>query len=149
MFRGIGAGGRGATPPPPTFIVLGTEPLTFHQFMNIYTRDQPNCARTGSISYCAWANLPPHFIYCCYPSDVGCFSCEALASPMQSGHVEELYSPCHRCRRLCFDRRCKVVRESLLCRKSSVALLAVGERSEHYWSSTQKWPSIGLASQTG
>ena len=35
---------------------------------------------------------------------VGCFTCEALASPMQSGHVEELYSRCRRCRRLCFDR---------------------------------------------
>ena len=57
---------------------------------------------------------------------------------------------------------CKVVRASLLCRKSSVALLVIGERSEHYdyihaaWkarSSTQQWPAIvllaRLASETG
>ena len=49
---------------------------------------------------------------------------------MQSRHVEELYC-----------------RASLLYRKSSVALLVVGERSEHYWkarSSTQQWPAIVL-----
>ena len=76
--KGVGAGGGGGgegrrgnappPPPPPTSIVLGAEPPNFSSIMNIYTRDQPNCARTGSISYCAWANLPPHFIYCCYPS---------------------------------------------------------------------------------
>ena len=39
------------------------------------------------------------------------------------------------------------MRASLLCRKSSVALLVVGERSENYWktrSSTQQWPVIVL-----
>ena len=51
---------------------------------------------------------------------------------MQNGHVEELYSPCRRCRRLCSDRQCKAVPASLLYRKLSVVLLVIGERSEHY-----------------
>ena len=54
---------------------------------------------------------------------------DELASAMQSGFVEELYSGCHLCRRLCFDMR---LRASLLCRKSSVALLVIVERSKHY-----------------
>ena len=53
---------------PSHFYCTRGRASTFHQCMHIHTHDQPNCTRTGSISYCAWANLPPHFMYCCYTS---------------------------------------------------------------------------------